>query len=54
MDPIDEYKRRRLAEIAISATVILGIIADAEERLNKLKKEVKDIYEKADDILNGD
>lgn len=51
MSALEEY-RRRLAEIATTATVILGIIADAEARLNKLKNEVKDIYEKADDILD--
>lgn len=53
MSPLEQY-RRRLAEIATTATVILGIIADAEERLNKLKNEVKEIYEKTDDILNGE
>ena len=48
---IDEY-RRRLAQIATTATVILGTIADAEERLNELKKETRQIYEKIDDILD--
>lgn len=51
MSLIDEY-RRRLAEIATTATVILGIIADAESRLDNLKKEVKDIYEKLDESLD--
>jgi phage shock protein A len=51
MKALKEY-RRRLAEIATESTVILGIIADAENRLNELKKEVKEIYEKADDILD--
>ena len=51
MSVLEEY-RRRLAEIATTATVILGTIADAEERLNKLKNEVKEIYEKLDDYLD--
>ena len=54
MSPINEKNRRRLAEIATTTTVILGTIADAEERLNKLKIEVKEIYRKSSDILNGE
>jgi len=52
MSIIDDY-RRRLAEIATQATVVLSVIADAEERLNGLKNDVKEVYERLDEALDG-
>ena len=51
MSVIDEY-RRKLSELAMEATVILGSIADAEKRLADVKKKVTEIYEKIDDKLD--
>lgn len=51
MSAIEEY-RRKLAEIATQATVILSYIADTEKRLDNLKTQVRNIYEEIDDILD--
>ena len=51
MSAIDEY-RRKLAQIGFDAMAILGIIADAEARLEGLKEEVKAISEKIDNVLD--
>ena len=51
MNAIDEY-RRKLAELATETTVILGAIADAENRLSEVKKKVTKIYEEIDCILD--
>jgi hypothetical protein len=51
MSIIDDY-RRKLAELGTAATVILGAIADIEQRTTRLKTDVKEIYEQIDDILD--
>ena len=51
MSVIDEY-RRKLTLISFDAMSILGIIADAEARLEGLKEEVKAISEQIDNVLD--
>lgn len=51
MSVIDDY-RRKLSSLAAEHINLLGDIADAESRLNRLKKEVTESYEKIDDILD--
>ena len=51
MSTIDEY-RRKLSEMAAEHITLLGDIADAEERLNRLKKDIVKSYEQIDNILD--
>ena len=51
MNAIELY-RRKLAELATETTVILGTIADAEKRLEEVKKKVTVLYEEIDNILD--
>jgi chromosome segregation ATPase len=51
MSAIDEY-RRKLSQLAVEHMKILGEIADTEKRLSELKKEIREGYEKIDNILD--
>lgn len=53
MSAIDDY-RRRLGQLAAEHINLLSDIADTEERLSELKKEVTRAYERIDNILDED
>ncbi len=53
MNAIDEY-RKRLAQLGIETTVVLGSVADAEKRLADIKTKVTKIYEEIDNVLDGE
>ena len=49
---IIEDFRRKLSLYQVEITNLLGVIADAENRISELKREVKKLYEQNDEILD--